>query len=311
MSCLRCRLRGSILFSAILAVVAASFPVCQSADPPAESKLDADDSAPKDELADARKAYMLKGMKKFRVVMDNDEAKTATLDERALMRWSNPLGDVADGLLAVYTTAPADRPAMIAHLYIHGPGLNGKEMCEFADLHPGNVALYRGRRQVWSPEERYTQFRELPDAPKPSESSVLRLSQIKTMAARFEIIDGFRSTNGTPEPQALRMLSRPSYRYGRADGELVDGAIFTYVVATDPEACLLVEIHRKDDKYVWMYGVFPLTIYSLEAKLDGTSVWTKPEAMVFANPTAPHYIAGYHPDPGEATSATLIPKPKQ
>lgn len=61
---------------------------------------------------------------------------------------------------------------------------------------------------------------------------------------------------------------------------MVDGTISTYVIATDPEACLLVEIHRKDDKYTWIYGVFPLAIYSLEAKLDGESVWTKPEAMV-------------------------------
>jgi len=311
MSSLRCKLRGWVFIPAILAVVAAPLQVCLSADPPADSKQDADDSSPKDELSDARKAYMLKAMKKFRVVMDNDEAKTATLDERALMRWSNPVGDVADGLLAVYTTAPADRPAMIAHLYIHGPGLKGLEMHEFADLHPGNVTLFRGSRQVWSPKERYSQFRELPDAVKPSENPVLRLSQMKTMAARFEIIDGFRSPNSEPEPQALRMLSRPSYRYGKADGELVDGAIFTYVVATDPEACLLIEIHRKDDKYVWMYGVFPLTIYSLDAKLDGASVWTKPEAMVFGNPTAPHYIAGYQPDRGEPSSATLIPGLKQ
>lgn len=307
----RCRLQGYILIPAILAVVGAPLQVCLPADPPAENKQDVDDSAPKDELADARKAYMLKAMKKFRVVMDNDEAKTATLDERALMRWSNPLGDVADGLLAVYTTAPADRPAMIAHLYIHGPGLNGLEMHEFADLYPGKVTLFRGKRQVWSPQERYSEFRELPDAPKPSENPALCLTQLKNMAARFEIIDGFRSTNGTPEPQSLRMLSRPSYRYGKADGELVDGAIFTYVVATDPEACLLIEIHRKNDKPVWMYGVFPLTIYSLDAKLDGTSVWTKPEAMVFGNPTAPHYIAGYSPDPGEPSSAKLQPTPKK
>lgn len=311
MSCLRLRMFRSNLAPVVLGIVLMGPQVGLAADPPADSKLEADDSAPKDEYADARKAYMLKAMQKFRVVMDGDETKTATLDDRALMRWSNPVGDVADGLLAVYTTSPTDRPAMIAHLYIHGPGLNGLEMHEFADLYPGQVELIRGKRRIWSPQTRYTEFRELPDAPAPAKTAALRLSQLKTMAARFEIIDGFRSTNGKPEPQALRMLSRPTYRYGNADGELIDGAIFTYVVATDPEACLLVEIHRKGDKHEWKYGVFPLTIYSLDAKLDGASVWTKPEAMVFGDRTAPHYINGYQADPGEATSKMLTPKPKQ
>lgn len=304
------RLRYSLIL-AFLAIGVLQVHVCIADDADPKLKLEADDSAPKDELADARKAYMLKAMKKFKVVMDGDFSKTATLDDRTLLRWSNPLGDVADGLLAVYTTGPNDRPAMIAHLYIHGPGLNGLEMHEFADLYPGSVELYRGNRKVWSPQERYTQFRELPDAPKPSENPALRLSQLKAMAARFEIIDGFRSTNGQPEPQSLRMLSRPTYRYGKSDGELVDGAIFTYVVATDPEACLLIEIHREGDKYEWLYGVFPLTIYSLDAKLDDKSVWKKPEAMVFGNPTAPHYISGYRGDPGEETSKTLMPSPKK
>jgi hypothetical protein len=30
--------------------------------------------------------------------------------------------------------------------------------------------------------------------------------------------------------------------------------------------------------------------------------------MVFNNPTAPHYIAGYHGDPGEDTMRSMVPK---
>ena len=41
----------------------------------------------------------------------------------------------------------------------------------------------------------------------------------------------------------LRCLTK-QMSCGKSDEELVDGAIFTYVIATDPEACLLVEIHR-------------------------------------------------------------------
>jgi hypothetical protein len=280
---------------------------CRSAEPQANETKEPEDSSPKDEMAKKRQEIMFKAMQKSEVVMDGDDAKRATLDSKAMLRWSNPLGDVADGLMSVYSTGPTERPAMIVHLYVHGSGLNGLEMQEFADVHPGPVELLRGRQKVWSPRSRYSTFQKLPDAPKPSDNAGLRLGQIKQMAARFEIIDGFREPNSEPKPHVLRMMSRPTYRYGSPTGEIIDGALFTYVVATDPEACLLIEIHRKAEVISWEYMVLPMTIYSLEATLDGKSVWTKPEAMVFGDSTAPHFISSYRRDAGEPALKTLFP----
>jgi hypothetical protein len=305
--------RRSLLFLLPLAlVVLASIDRHgQTADRPATSAADPEDSGPKDENAEARQNYILKAMKKYEVILDEDENKRATLNDKVLLRWSNPLGDVDDGLMSVYSTGPNARPAMIAHLYFHGPALNGLEMQEFADIHPGKVELRRGTREIWSPASRYSKFRELPDAPKPSDNAALRLSQIKKMADRFQIVDGFRETNREPTPHVLRMLSRPTCRYGSPEQEILDGALFTFVVSTDPEACLLIEIHRgKDDVARWQYMVVPMTIFSLDARLDGQSVWTKPEAMVFGDSTGPHYISVYSADPGEPPLKTLAPRAK-
>jgi hypothetical protein len=285
---------------------------CRTDEPKAKpiETLEPEDSTPRDEFAEARLKYMTKALQKYTVILDGDPEKKATLDPKVLMRWSNPVGDVVDGLLTIYTPGPAARPAMLAHFHLHGSVLKGLEMHEFADVHPGMVELFRGERRIWSPKERYAQFRKLPDAPEPSPKAPLRIAQIKTMAQRFEVIDGFRAPNSEPEPQLLRMMARPTYRYGQEDGELVDGALFTYVLATDPEACLLIEIHRSGKNYAWEYAFFPMTIYSLDAKLDGKQVWNKPEAMVFGNPIAPHYITPYRGDPGEETMRPLLPKPK-
>lgn len=296
-------------FSLSLAVLLLTGPEARSAEPPATAaqSREADDSAPKDEQAKARQQYILKAMEKYSVVLDGDPSRTAKLDSSAMLRWSNPLGDVADGLMSVYTTGPDERPAVLSHIYVHGPALNGLEMQEFADVHPGKVELFRGQRKVWSPAERYSRFETLSNAPVPSDNPALRFAQIKKMAARFEIIDGFRGTNNKVEPQRLRMLARPTYRYGKPEGPIVDGALFTFVVATDPEACLLVEIHRTGDATKWQYAVIPMTIYSLDAQLDGQTVWKKPEASVFGNPTAPHYISSYRGDPGESSIRALVP----
>lgn len=292
-----------------LTVIGAMISEVRAEGPPAKESKEPEDSSPKDEQAKARKELILKAMQKYSVVVDGDEAKKATLDSKVLLRWSNPTSDVADGLMSVYSTGPTERPAMIAHIYVHGAGLNGLAMQEFADVHPGTVELVRGRQKVWSPRSRYSKFEKLPDSPKPSDNAALRLSQMKTMAARFEVIDGFHDQDSKPQPQVLRMMSRPTYRYGRADGEIIDGALFTFVVATDPEACLLIEIHRKGDETHWEYMLLPMTIYSLDARLDGKPVWTKPEAMVFGDPSAPHYISPYRHDDGEPPFKSLLPKP--
>ena len=281
--------------------------VVRAEDAPAKETLE--DSSPKDAQAKARQELILKAMQKYEVVLDGNPDKKATLDSKALLRWSNPTSDVADGLMSVYSAGPTERPAMIAHIYVHGAELNGLAMQEFADVHPGKVELFRDKQKVWSPRSRYSKFEKLSDAPKPAENAAVRLSQMKDMAARFEIVDGFHDKNSKPQPQVLRMLTRPTYRYGKADGEIIDGALFTFVVATDPEACLLIEIHRKGVATHWEYMLLPMTIYSLDARLDGKLAWTKPEAMVFGDSTAPHYISSYRPDPGEPEFKSLLPMP--
>ena len=273
-----------------------------------KESADSEDSTPKDEHSKARRELMVLAMEKYSVILDGNLEHPVTLDSSTLLRYSNPLGDVADGVLSVYSAGPGERPAVLANMYVHGAKHNGLAMQCFADIHPGKVELIRSERTVWSPGTRYSKFATLPDGPEPSDNPALRLSQIKNMAARFEIIDGFREPNSEPSPHVLRMMSRPTHRYGKPDGEIIDGALFTFVVATDPEACLLIEIRRKGDVTSWEYMVLPMTIYSLEAKLDGNTVWTKPEAIVFGDPVSPFYTSSYRGDADEPTFRALLPK---
>ena len=273
-----------------------------------KESADSEDSTPKDEHSKARRELMVLAMEKYSVILDGNLEHPVTLDSSTLLRYSNPLGDVADGVLSVYSAGPGERPAVLANMYVHGAKHNGLAMQCFADIHPGKVEVIRGERTVWSPGTRYSKFATLPDGPEPSDNPALRLSQIKNMAARFEIIDGFREPNSEPSPHVLRMMSRPTHRYGKPDGEIIDGALFTFVVATDPEACLLIEIRRKGDVTSWEYMVLPMTIYSLEAKLDGNTVWTKPEAIVFGDPVSPFYTSSYRGDADEPTFRALLPK---
>ena len=295
------------LFFTVVACAAVTLRVVAQ-DATTKKVADSEDSTPKDEHSKARRDLMVQALEKYSVILDGNTDQPATLESSTMLRYSNPLGDVADGVLSVYSTGPGERPAALANMYVYGAVLNGLAMQCFSVVHQGKVEVIRAERRVWTPGTRYSKFSTLPDGPDPSDNPALRLSQMKNMAARFEIIDQFREPNSEPSPHVLRMMSRPTHRYGKPDGEIIDGALFTYVVATDPEACLLIEIHRKGDVTSWEYMVLPMTIYALDAKLDGNTVWTKPEAAVFGDPVSPFYASSYRGDPGEATFRALLPK---
>ena len=42
----------------------------------------------------------------------------------------------------------------------------------------------------------------------------------------------------------MRLLTEPLYRYENTKGDLIDGGLFAFVVATDPDAFLLIEARR-------------------------------------------------------------------
>jgi hypothetical protein len=78
----------------------------------------------------------------------------------------------------------------------------------------------------------------------------------------------------------LRLLTKPLYRY-EATGDLIDGALFGFVLGTDPEALLMIEAYKTPEGTQWRYAFAAMTVYGLFAKLDGTEVWNRPENRVW------------------------------
>ena len=51
-----------------------------------------------------------------------------------------------------------------------------------------------------------------------------------------------------------------------------------------------------------------LAIEKYSVILDGNTVWTKPEAIVFGDPVSPFYTSSYRGDADEPTFRALLPK---
>ncbi len=83
----------------------------------------------------------------------------------------------------------------------------------------------------------------------------------------------------------LRLLPRPLYRYGSAEGKTLDGTLWAFVQGTNPEVLLLVESRPAPDQTLrWNYAFAAMTSYPAQARRNGKTVW-KVERQPIPTPT--------------------------
>jgi hypothetical protein len=144
---------------------------------------------------------------------------------------------------------------------------------------------------VWSPSTAGLEFKDVPDAPATADTPTARLRQMKAIAERFKgTMTGWKGDNSDREE--LRLLLRPLYRYELKEAtepnpNLKDGALFAFVMGTDPEIVLVLEAIGQASEAVWQYAFARATSGGLEAKFDGTVVWTADKFPANRVPTNP------------------------
>jgi hypothetical protein len=84
----------------------------------------------------------------------------------------------------------------------------------------------------------------------------------------------------------LRLLSQPVFRY---ESE-VDGALFAFVLTTDPETLLMIEDRAVDGRPVWHYAFARMSNRSLVAKHRDRVVWEVAADKDDNNPNKPYCV---------------------
>jgi hypothetical protein len=142
-----------------------------------------------------------------------------------------------------------------------------REHHEFCSLQPAPVKFSSGAVE-WSPKTGITLVR-LADESVPADSARQRLSQLRDLAAGFTAEKTTRE--GVTRP--LRLLPQPVYRYKSERKEVVDGAMFAFVEATDPEAFLLLEARSAADKKEWHYALVRMNSVAMKAAFREKEIW--------------------------------------
>jgi len=194
-------------------------------------------------------------------------AGSTPLEPMAVLRWDNNARGSQTGLTALYIGK--GRPEAIVCIYPWEQNL----VHEFASLSRGPVSGRRDGVLFWQAQAAGVQFRAVPAAEAPSGSPAARLRQMKALARRFDAtLVGWKRDDS--DRQELRLMPRPLHRYEKPPGEVIDGAVFSFAMGTDPEVILLIEAVEKAGRQQWQFAFARRTSGELQARLNGEIVWT-------------------------------------
>ncbi len=212
---------------------------------------------------------------------------TTALSPQPVLRWRNiTRGQDGEAMMVIW--AHNGRPEAMASIF----PWEGFMCHEFGSLSRRARLVARDKSSiVWSPNVAGVEFKDVPDAPVPADTPVARLRQMKLLAERFKgTMTGWKGDNSDREE--LRLLPRPLFRYNLKDAKessptLLDGALFAFVMGTDPEIVMILEAVGRSEQAVWQYGFARATSGGLEAKLDGNVIWTAEKFPPNRVPTNP------------------------
>jgi hypothetical protein len=215
--------------SAVLVFLLLAVTRCWSAqENPVETKGPA--AQPPPAVEDARKY----------VIESGKDGAILQLNEKSLFNWTNPVRQQERG--AIYVWLHDGRPLAIGSLFTYE--INGKvhDKHEFHSLATGPLRATFDGTLAWAPQQAGINWHDFEQAPAPANGHVARLLQMRQLSRNFraELVDLQDQKN------QLRLAPRPLFEYSAPKAGIVDGVIFSFVVATDPEVLLLVEAFDED-----------------------------------------------------------------
>ncbi len=193
--------------------------------------------------------------------------KSLRLNDRPLLNWTNPQRLSEQGALFVWFDGPL--PAVIGTFftYVYEGEVRAKHELQSVADSPLQ-ATFDGK-VAWTPSKAGVQWKDIDVGRPPADSRAANLTQMRSLARRFSV----RMTDPEDEVSDLRLLPRPLLRFAAPDQNVWDGALFSFAVATDPEAFLLVRVSGEPNAKKWQYAFARFNNNQIEATLDGNSVW--------------------------------------
>jgi len=222
-----------------------------------------------------------------------------TLRRQPLMHWQNTVRKQEQG--ALYMWEKNGRPQVLGSIFTYDNEGNVRCRHEMISLADTPLVSKLDSVTVWSPKSAGVTWTPYHDAPEPSESTPRRLTQMRAIARQFSGILELPDQ----QPSHLTLIPQPLVRYQAAESGVIDGAIFSLAVVTDPEILLLIEARKsKSGSTAWYYAAARAHYHKVRLLHQGRVAWEAPMVMELQNTKAgqlPHandaYFIFFPPNP--------------
>jgi hypothetical protein len=221
-----------------------------------------------DKAAKAEYARFLREASTYQLSRGSDAAPLHRHPE-PLLNWGNPARQQERG--SVFVWEQEGRPLALGSVFTYEFEGRTYDKHEFVSLSSAALEMRRGDQVVWAPAADAITWRDGPAGMVPAKNKAQRLVQMRSLARALHV----SLINEEGEASELRLMSQPLYRYASPSGDVIDGAMFSYVVATDPEAILLVEAVGSTESMDWRSALARFHYWQLEATdVSGNHVWS-------------------------------------
>jgi hypothetical protein len=245
---------------------------------------------PYQEDSSARLAYMKDSAAPYRIHKTAAGSPLFQLQADPIFRLDNAATGVKDSAIFLWTDAETGRPEATIQMFRDPSGI---WLQDWTSLSTSPIVAETRARALWRPKPGLT-FRPVPGAAAPAATPQARLRQLRALSEGFSASDDFLGGGWSQ----LRLLPKPLLRYGKAGSGVEDGALFAFVLGTDPEVVLMIE-SRPDPSggLRWEYALAPMTSFEVKVSWKGDPVWTLPWRKLSKDTTDPFYDMEYSQEP--------------
>ena len=193
-----------------------------------------------------------------------------------MLSWVNPIRNERQQQGLMYVWENDGRPAVVGTAFSYVWSGQRRIKMELHSLSQSALEMVRDDQLVWTPAGNAIAWEEFKDAPAPANNARQRLVQMRQLARRFRV----STISPKGEESLLRLLPQPIHRYQSPTQRVVDGAVFSFVVATDPDALLLIEHVNLDGADRFQYAFARFHYWTVRAEdAGGAVVWEAAKDM--------------------------------
>lgn len=196
------------------------------------------------------------------------------LEEKPLLFYTNPIR-LNDQHGTIFLWTERGRPVVFGSIWSERNRMNSAVRNVTHEFHSlaetPDAEATRSGNVLWTAGEAGIDWRTIENSPVPAASRTTRLVQMRDMGRQLTAsvrADGIDSD--------LRLMTQPLFRYPERVEGAIDGGLFAFALATDPEIVVWIEALEHGGQQQWRFAFARFGHFAMSVKDSERTIWSCP-----------------------------------